>query len=116
MLQEISRYNLDGSQRAEEMVEAHFKGSWTDMLGQLQLSFVVFLILSVSLLLRITSHEFRLQRVQEKEVSVRITFLCKNSILFQKCRKVLLFLYCYAIAIYSNLQNFAHLLAFFLPF
>ena len=47
--QEVSKYNLDGSQRATDLVDEHFQGNWMEMLGQLQLSFILFLAISVTL-------------------------------------------------------------------
>lgn len=50
--QRLSKYNMDGSERAEEMAKRHFEGNWMEMLGQLQLSFVLFLAISVIFLLK----------------------------------------------------------------
>jgi A1 cistron-splicing factor AAR2 len=43
---EISRYNLDGSERVSELVSQHFDGEWKGFLGELQLAFVLFVFMS----------------------------------------------------------------------
>jgi len=43
---QVSQYNLDGTQRAQQMVTTHFGGLWEDLFGQLQLAFVMFIAIS----------------------------------------------------------------------
>jgi len=43
---QVSQYHMDGTCRVQEMLTTHFEGHWEDLLGQLQLSFVMFIAIS----------------------------------------------------------------------